>query len=171
MSVFCSVSRVKWCNYVQTEVRDESRFLCKKNPIINVKFRVISQYMGILKNTGGLANECYSACFWIPCLLQLSDRFQKVDQGILIHKLSPYIYWNDLKMHRIPHLFFFFFQIKYLFYYNMHFLINLCIKPISMVLMKVKISFDISRKGHNSSLPNMLVLRIQMHRFPRLHLQ
>ena len=52
---------------------------------------------------------------------------------------------------------FVFFQLKYLFYNNIYilfqFFINLCFKPISMVWMKVKISFGVSRKGHNSSLP------------------
>ena len=37
--------------------------------------------------------------------------------------------------------------------------------------MKVKISFDVSRKGSNSSLPNTEGLHIQTHRFPLLHLR
>ena len=46
-----------------------------------------------------------------------------------------------------------------------------CFKPIPMVWMKVKISFGVSRKKCTSSLPNTLVLRIQKHSFPRLHLR
>ena len=37
--------------------------------------------------------------------------------------------------------------------------------------MKVKISLGVSGKGRNSTLPNMLVLRTQAHKFPRLHLR
>ena len=38
-----------------------------------------------MKNFEYLVNELWSARFWIPCVLQLSDRFRKVVEGIMIH--------------------------------------------------------------------------------------
>ena len=81
-----------------------------------------------------------------------------------------YIFWNDWK--RIEyHLCFFSWNICFMTICILfQIFINLCLKPISMVWMKIKISFGISRKGRNSSLPNTVVLHTQTHRFPRLHL-
>ena len=45
----CPVSGTKWCHYFQMEVKAESRFLWNENPDKNVKFLVVSQYMGIFQ--------------------------------------------------------------------------------------------------------------------------
>ena len=93
---FRPVRRTEWCNYVQMEVKGDSLFLRNENPTKNIKFWVISQYMGIFQGLF-LCNKVHwgsgklcSARIWILCVLQLWDRIWKVCEGKLIHHVFFY---------------------------------------------------------------------------------